>query len=614
MSKLGTLLPIFGKSLLAPVALAMAMTACGNQQPSFTENAQTKRLSSDDAVARQNGVMSGLPGETHRDEAAGSGISGSPVSAGPDGIMGTPDDVSSGPDGVFGTKDDVKAGPDATLGTADDIGTGPDGIIGTTDDVVVGVEGGAHPPGMEGGVTLPGHDPNAQGVGEGGLKFPDGGTGGTSAGGSTSGTTDGGTGTTAGGTTAGTTGSGTTDGGTTAGGTTTGGTTSTAGGTSGGGTTATAGGTTAGDTTAGTTTGGTTAGGTTSGGATAGGTTAGGTTAGGTTGSTPVQRTVNLMQPSAGKVDILWIVDTSNSMSEEQSYLATNFNAMITALNDAGHDFQTAITTTDICQDTMPAALEDRVCPADYGGSPATHLRGSFVGTAGRKVLKRGDADLVSKFNTYVSQGVDGSGFEHGLKAAQMAVAKSLSGENEPLVRSGAFLAVIVVSDEQDDGIGLSQTDAYNGHNFYSEGYTRFRFTEDDMITYLRGVKGNGKFSVSAITPTRLANGALCAAPHTAPAEEGTQYILAAQKSGGIAQSICDTNWNASLARIGLDLDSQISQVVLPSTPKVDTIVVKVNGVMTSAWTYNAGNNAVKFNAGHVPAEGAAIEVTYTEM
>ena len=60
-------------------------------------------------------------------------------------------------------------------------------------------------------------------------------------------------------------------------------------------------------------------------------------------------------------------------------------------------------------------------------------------------------------------------------------------------------------SDEEDDGIGLSMTDAYNGHNFYAEGLTTFRFTEDDMISYLQSVKGAGKFAVSTITPTRNA-------------------------------------------------------------------------------------------------------------
>ena len=45
----------------------------------------------------------------------------------------------------------------------------------------------------------------------------------------------------------------------------------------------------------------------------------------------------------------------------------------------------------------------------------------------------------------------------------------------------------------------------------------------------------------------------------------------------------------------------------------VATIKVYVNGVETSEWTYNSGNNAVKFNAGHVPDEGAVMKVTYYE-
>ncbi len=324
-------------------------------------------------------------------------------------------------------------------------------------------------------------------------------------------------------------------------------------------------------------------------------------------------RTVQVTQAGQGKVDILWVVDTSGSMTEEQQYLAKNFNSLITLLNSAGHDFQTAVTTTDICDDSLPGDLALRSCPVDNGGSAATHLRGAFRGDAGRKVLKKGEADLVSRFNQYTQAGVDGSGFEHGLGAAKLAVQKSLNGQNEPLVRSDAFLAVIVVSDEEDDGIGLSLTDAYNGHNFYAEGLTKYKFTEDDMITYLQGVKGNGKFSVSTIAPTRLANGTLCSASHSQPKEEGTQYIKAAQKSGGLVQSICDTNWSASLSNIGRDLDAQVTQVVLPSAPDVATITVKVNGNVFTEWTYNAGNNAVKFNAGHVPAEGAQIKVTYYE-
>ena len=324
-------------------------------------------------------------------------------------------------------------------------------------------------------------------------------------------------------------------------------------------------------------------------------------------------RTVQLTQGGAGKVDILWVVDVSASMAPEQDYLATNFNSFIGMLRTAGQDFQTAITTTDICQDQIPSDLSQRVCPVEYGGSSATHLRGSFVGDLGRKVLRRSDGDLISRFNTYTRQGTNGSGFEHGLQAAAMAVDKSLRGENETLVRPDAFLAVIVVSDEEDDGIGLGMTDAYHGHNFVAKGLTTHRFTEDNLIAYLQGVKGQGNFSVSAITSTRLPNGSLCTSPHAQPLEEGTQYIAAATKTGGIVQSICDTNWSQSLGLIGGDLSAQLSQVVLPSNPDPATIRVNVDGIEVKSWSFVVASNAVKFNAGSLPPKGAKITVGYVE-
>ena len=105
----------------------------------------------------------------------------------------------------------------------------------------------------------------------------------------------------------------------------------------------------------------------------------------------------------------------------------------------------------------------------------------------------------------------------------------------------------------------------------------------------------------------------MCSLPHTAPLEEGTQYIKAAQKSGGLLQSLCDTDWSQSLATLGVDLNAQITQINLPSKPELNTIKVMANGQMTRDWTYNEANNAIKFNLGHVPPEGAQIYVGYYE-
>ena len=233
------------------------------------------------------------------------------------------------------------------------------------------------------------------------------------------------------------------------------------------------------------------------------------------------------------------------------------------------------------------------------------------MGDAGRRVLKRGDADLFARFPAYANVGINGSGFEHGLKAAEMAIAKSLNGTNEALVRSNAFLAVIVVSDEEDDGIGLGINEPGKTTNYVSQGLTTFRYTDDDFIGYLRQAKGEGKFSVSTITGTRNPDGSMCTSSHSRPWEEGTQYIKAAQKTGGIVQSICEPDWNDALAQIGLDLNAQQSQITLEPNPDIATIKVWVDQVLTTEWTYNQGNNAVKFNTNAVPAPGARIKIEY---
>ena len=325
-------------------------------------------------------------------------------------------------------------------------------------------------------------------------------------------------------------------------------------------------------------------------------------------------RVVELIQTAPPKVDLLWVIDVSGSMSEEQQYLGQNFDALIKQLLQAGHNFQVGITSTDVCEDHLPSDLSQRACPVSYGGDSSTRLRGRLVGEPGRRVLKSTDSDIVQRFKQYTSLGVGGSGFEHGLYAGYLAFSKMLTGQNEQLLRSDAFLSVIVVSDEQDDGIGLSETDAYTGRNFYQEGLTRFRYTDDDMLAYLEDLKGAGQFAISTITPVRLADGTLCAAPHTSPKEEGTQYIQAANRSGGIVQSLCDTNWSQSLANLGRDITAQTSQITLPSRPDPATIKVYVDGLRISTWTYISGTNTVKFNPDHVPPEGALMTVRYAEL
>jgi len=324
------------------------------------------------------------------------------------------------------------------------------------------------------------------------------------------------------------------------------------------------------------------------------------------------QVTDSFVQQATSKVDILWVVDSSGSMQEEQSYLGQNFASFISQVAKSNADFQIGVTTTDVCDDQDPSriSLNLRRCPTPSGAA-TSHLRGSLVGQISQKVLSRTTSNLESKFTTYSNVGINGSGYEHGLTAAKMAIEKSLAGQNENFVRKDAFLAVIVVSDEEDDGIGLGMADAYSGQNYIQAGLTNYRYTTDDFIRDIHAAKGIGKFSVSAITGTRLADGSMCTSAHSKPLEEGSQYIQAAQGTGGIVQSICDTNWSASLSAIGQDIAAQSSQLVLNQKPYSSAINVLVNSAPSTHWTYNPTNNAIKFDIGFIPKIGEKIEIQY---
>ncbi len=211
-------------------------------------------------------------------------------------------------------------------------------------------------------------------------------------------------------------------------------------------------------------------------------------------------RSLEIVQPNqGGMIDILWIVDNSASMAEEQQALGSNFESFIDQLALSGLDFQTAVTSTDTCDAVQPTQLELVMCPSD---DASLQHQGRFMGLPGQTVLNASTPNLTSLFSDYTNIGTNGSVFEHGLTAAKMGIAKSLSGENETLVRDGAFLSVIVLSDEEDDGIGLQQTDQFSGINYYEQGLTTFKYTDDDFLAYLRSIKPDGQFSVSAITGT----------------------------------------------------------------------------------------------------------------
>ena len=132
-------------------------------------------------------------------------------------------------------------------------------------------------------------------------------------------------------------------------------------------------------------------------------------------------------QEEINKADILFVIDNSCSMIDEQTGMADNAENFIDDLVTAGVDFEISVITTD-----DPTPVSDPITPDT--------------------------TDPAKEFSDAVSRGNSGSGFEMGQEMAKQAL-DPIRGMIHP--REDAALSVVVVSDE-DDFSPLTELEYYD--------------------------------------------------------------------------------------------------------------------------------------------------------
>ena len=258
------------------------------------------------------------------------------------------------------------------------------------------------------------------------------------------------------------------------------------------------------------------------------------------------------------KVDIIWVIDNSGSMSGEQNALAQNFESFIDAFVTNSSDYKMGITTTDTDLFNHDGEFQGEVPILHSGMSPT---------------------EVKSNFMINVKVGIKGSYLERGLLAAQLALGKnSISGsKNYNFLRPEAFLAIIIVSDENDSSTGTVQS--------YVDSIKIFKSKPVDLAIY------------SIIN------------------KSGLRYMDASNATGGFYEDIA-SDFSQSLLNIGTDIVELMKSFKLNNLPVISTIEVKVNGVkvetdLIDGWIYDDTLVSVKFNGAAVPPFGATIEIKY---
>ena len=196
-------------------------------------------------------------------------------------------------------------------------------------------------------------------------------------------------------------------------------------------------------------------------------------------------------------VDILFVIDNSGSMAEEQALLSKNFGSFINVLEapDVDANYRIGITTTDSGNPRCPKATYspeggklvlsscvDRIGQGEFSFNmndfsyacsdycdltdaqlaiKPTATQFSNGDTAPRKWIERiegqtnlpDDVTTVQAFQCFGPQGVAGCGFESHLESMYLALAQASSKDsttNYGFLRDQAILSVVIISDETD--------------------------------------------------------------------------------------------------------------------------------------------------------------------
>jgi hypothetical protein len=287
---------------------------------------------------------------------------------------------------------------------------------------------------------------------------------------------------------------------------------------------------------------------------------------------TAVVRTDHKLQQPVASADVLFVVDNSDSMAEEQSSLASNFGGFMDLFLAAELDYHLGVIATD---------MED----PDHSGLLINGPGGLWID----ETFTRDDA--IDSFAERVQIGTGGSRLEKGLEATYTAIEGLGDGDNAGFYRDDAFLAIVVVSDEDDYSTAISVT---------------------TFKTWLEGLKDDvEKVNFSAVVS--LDSGC--------PTEPGLDYIDVAEAFGGVTASICASDWDSVLADLGLAAAGLQREFFLAEVPVQETIeaVVRTDDGLESSFvvgeglTYSASRNSVTFSD-TVPPALSEVFITYTVL
>lgn len=361
--------------------------------------------------------------------------------------------------------------------------------------------------------------------------------------------------------------------------------------------------------------------------------------------------------------DILFIVDNSGSMEDEQNLLANNFRAFIGEIAGQG-DYQIAIISTDVSSEqneqsglsftayknNPPYFSSDNVDRSSC--YPANIALSCFRGEdPTNRIVHSGHSieEQIQLFSQNVRVGSCGSGTEAGLEAMSRALNRMRSGCNRDFLRDDANLVVIVVSDEDDSSSRNIRT--------YVEHLVRQKPPEKIRFALIGGIDSDGNPSNCRANSSTCGNLCQMTPPpgessrfrrycHSCSyynsadccnADAASRYVEFARslensitnanpalvksncsgdqegRGACLVDSICQNDFSSTLNRIARELVAQSEYLLDQPACNPDGITVKVNGeaVPKESISVSPNRRTVRVPASYVTSADDIVEIFF---
>jgi hypothetical protein len=243
------------------------------------------------------------------------------------------------------------------------------------------------------------------------------------------------------------------------------------------------------------------------------------------------------------KIDVLFVIDNSGSMGEEQTNLTANFPGFITVLDASGLDYRVAVTTTgrDYTY-TMTTPLGGIPMSQD-GGDNGAMLRPAACNMT-RRWIEKTDPDVSGTFSCLATVGTGGPSDEMPLSAMRDAFEERMTdGTNTGFHRPDALLGIVFLTDEEDCSYEASVTLPFAQSLCDSQ-----MSPVADYVSFLDGYAGNRtRWATAAIAGP--GPGACSSSFGNADEAARLKSFVVQTGANGVMSSICDGDLSIGLAQ-----------------------------------------------------------------